>query len=131
MGIPGRVPQKKENRLPRYYKNEKFILQYCFPKGNTEENNTRTSEVKFKNFGLVTSTVIDPPPVPNGKFGAGVSACPAYAGELRPGWPGLYYPLYYESIVQKKTLVKKPGRSSPKPPNVEPDFGRFEDIRRL
>ena len=23
------------------------------------------------------------------------------------------------------------GRCSPKPPNVEPDFGRFEDIRRL
>jgi hypothetical protein len=90
MGIPGRVPQKKENRLPRYYKNEKFILQYCFPKGNTEENNTRTSEVKFKNFGLVTSTGIEH-----------VSACPARAGELRPGWPGLYYPLYYESIMQK------------------------------
>jgi hypothetical protein len=33
--------------------------------------------------------------------------------------------------VHKKTLVKKPGRSSPGPPNVEPDFGRFEDIGRL
>ncbi len=28
--------------------------------------------------------------------------CPARAGELRPGRPGLYNPLYYESILQKK-----------------------------
>ncbi len=33
--------------------------------------------------------------------------CPARAGELRPGRPGLYNPLYYESILQKKNLQHK------------------------
>ena len=56
------------------------------------------------------------------------SACPARAGELRPGRPGLYYPLYYESILQKKPPTQKALKVAVASPRIELGSGASETL---